>query len=88
VISIHDIKMATLLIRDVDAAVHAALRRRAAKHGRPLGAEIREILTRSVSAAERVDWTAVATVRSGRRGRVTRAEVNASYEGDASDEHD
>ena len=36
--------MATLLIRDVDEAVHAALERRAVAHGRSVEDEAREVL--------------------------------------------
>jgi antitoxin FitA len=40
--------MAQLIVRDVDAKVIAKLRRRAKRHGRTLGQEVREILRNAV----------------------------------------
>ena len=42
--------MATLTIRNVDAAVKERLRVRAARHGRSMEAEIRSILSEAVAA--------------------------------------
>jgi antitoxin FitA len=42
--------MATLTIRNVDAAVKERLRARAARHGRSMEAEARTILTEAVAA--------------------------------------
>ena len=44
--------MATLTIRDLDDAVRDQLRVRAARHGRSMEAEVREILTEAVSPIE------------------------------------
>ena len=44
--------MATLTIRDLDDSVRDQLRVRAARHGRSMEAEVREILTEAVSPVE------------------------------------
>jgi plasmid stability protein len=44
--------MATLTIRDLDEQVRAALRIRAARHGRSMEAEVREILRDAVAKPE------------------------------------
>lgn len=41
--------MAQFVIRNLDDSVHAAIRQRAARHGRGLEAEVREILSRVAS---------------------------------------
>jgi plasmid stability protein len=72
--------MATLLVRNLDPAVHEALRLRSALHGRSVEAEVRAILGESVNRRRRVDWTKVATVATGRRKAFTRAEIDVTYE--------
>jgi len=41
--------VAQFIIRNLDDSVHAAIRQRAARHGRGLEAEVREILSRVAS---------------------------------------
>lgn len=45
-----EIAMATLTIRNIDAAVKERLRVRAARHGRSMEAELRSIVTEAVEA--------------------------------------
>lgn len=45
--------MGTLTIRNVESQVHARLRERAARHGRSVEAEVREILADAVQAPRR-----------------------------------
>jgi plasmid stability protein len=49
----HEISMATLTIRNLDAALKERLRIRAAKHGHSMEAEVREILQQTLKEPER-----------------------------------
>ncbi|WP_018254907.1 FitA-like ribbon-helix-helix domain-containing protein [Salinispora mooreana] len=63
--------MAALSIRDLDDAVRDKLRRRAARHGRSMEAEIRDILTAAVAEdAPATDLFSALTDRFTRLGGV------------------
>lgn len=63
--------MAALSIRDLDDSVKEKLRLRAARHGRSMEAEIRDILTTAVaSEAPRADLFSALTERFSRIGGV------------------
>jgi antitoxin FitA len=55
--------MATLTIRNVDAAVKERLRVRAAQHGRSMEAELRSILSEAVKADERAEPNLAEAIR-------------------------
>jgi plasmid stability protein len=55
--------MATLTIRNVDAAVKERLRLRAAQHGRSMEAELRAILNEAVKADERAEPNLAEAIR-------------------------
>lgn len=57
--------MATLTIRQLDAATHAGLRERAARHGRSVEAEVREILADAVRRRDRNILLAIREAMSG-----------------------
>ncbi|MBU6312348.1 MAG: Arc family DNA-binding protein [Actinomycetales bacterium] len=61
--------MATLTIRDLDDSVRDQLRVRAARHGRSMEAEVREILAEAVSPVERTLYDLLMDLR-GRTGGV------------------
>ena len=50
--------MSMLTVRDLDPKVKAKLRERAARHGRSMEADVREVLARSVDEAPPVDFVA------------------------------
>jgi len=86
----------TLTIPDLDEAVEEKLRKQAARHGRTVQAEAREILTRSVAAdtpapedgltpQERVR-EGIQAVRGLWKGRMTTDEVMELTRGDDSDD--
>jgi antitoxin FitA len=55
--------MATLTIRNVDAAVKERLRVRAAQHGRSMEAELRSIVTEAVKLDERAELNLAEAIR-------------------------
>ena len=58
-----DTSMATLTIRNVDAAVKERLRVRAARHGRSMEAELRSILSEAVKANESAEPNLAEAIR-------------------------
>jgi plasmid stability protein len=73
--------MSTILVRRLDAQVHATLRQRAKDKGVSLEAEVRDILTREAATEmKKIDWSQFTTVDSGNSGHVTREYINQSYE--------
>ena len=72
--------MTALLIRNLDESVRDALRALAKRHGRSVEAEARDILAREAKSGQRIDWSAVATVDTGKAGHVTRELINSTYE--------
>lgn len=56
--------MATLTIRDLDDSVRDQLRLRAARHGRSMEAEVREILADAVSPVEATMYDVLMDLRS------------------------
>ena len=66
--------MAMLTVRNVPDEVHRALRARAARHGRSMEAEVREILESAIRAEGRVKLGSL-LADIGREARLTDAEV-------------
>ena len=62
--------MAMLTVRNVSDEVHRALRMRAARHGRSMEAEVREILESTVSPTGRVKLGSL-LAELGRRAKLT-----------------
>ncbi len=62
--------MAMLTVRNIPDAVHRALRTRAARHGRSMEAEVRDILESAVSPQGRVKLGSV-LADMGRRAKLT-----------------
>ncbi len=65
--------MAMLTVRDIPAEVHRALRVRAARHGRSMEAEVREILASAISPQGRVKLGSL-LAGMGRQARLSDAE--------------
>ena len=63
-------KMAMLTVRNIPDAVHRTLRMRAARNGRSMEAEVREILESAVSPAGRVKLGSL-LADVGRQARLT-----------------
>jgi antitoxin FitA len=63
-------KMATLTVRNISDEVHRVLRVRAARHGRSIEAEVREILESAVSPQGRVKLGSL-LADIGRRAKLT-----------------
>jgi plasmid stability protein len=59
-----EISMATLTIRNLDAAVKERLRVRAAQHGHSMEAEVREILQQTLKEQERPEVDLYQRIRS------------------------
>ncbi len=65
--------MPTLTVRHIPDDVHRALRARAARHGRSMEAEVRDILEAAVSAPDRVKLGSM-LADIGREARLSDAE--------------
>lgn len=56
-----------LIVRNVDPALVAALKRRAAEHGRSMEAEHREVLRKALAPGRKDFWELAAEIRSRAR---------------------